>query len=689
MGLDEQAFAWRTLFGSTARAKQANSFLAANIRAIATAFCNGEVRLRNAQGEEIPYERKGKNPLLDLLYKPSPFLTETQFKQVLASQFLVYGDVFVLKTGRNTRGLPTILLPIPGPSVEILKDKGGYPNGYRIQTTTGVYSVGLEDMLHIYEPGTADLFKGRSRTKLCKMDAETIQAAKTFNLAFFENGATIGGLISFPEGVQVKEKDKAEMLAYFNDSFQGARKAHRTALLANGGKYESYKTSHKDMEYAEGQKFSMQQIYAAMGVPPALVGLFEYAPQFNTKEQQKIFYETTVIPMAKLFSDAINENLVGDFYKDETVYFEYDFSKVKALEKDWAALASAASQLANLWPVNEVKKALDLPFSDIPGGDDPPDPILSAFGTFAAQNPAAALMLAGGAKNASQKTKRIRYVRPTPAQMKRHKADKLRLLEEQGQIMRASIESHFNGQAEQVKSWMDANPNTLFSYKAALGCQKEQQNALLAVKIPALSEIFNAATQFEQEYLQSLIPSKDFKFLSHKDRQDRVAYWAQTYASKWADSIERTTFERLDKIIKTGLLQEMSTAQINKWVLQFFSEEGYEPADAAPDQAGRRVSIFDRVQTIVQTETRATISEAQLEAFKSTPFVSGKGWITTMGVSDHHEGHAEMDGQEVKAGENFINPATGQKTQAPGQFGAKDQDINCLCDIYPIVRDEE
>lgn len=437
----------------------ANGFLEANIRAISTAFCNGEIRLRNAEGEEIPYERKGENPLLDLLYKPAPFLTETQFKQVVSAQFLVYGEVFILKTGRNTRGTPTMLIPIPKPSVKSLTDRtSGQPTGYRIHTTTGGYSVGLEDIIHVYEPSLTNLFKGRSRTALCKTDADTIQAAKTFNLSFFKNGASIGGIISFPENAVVLPQDKEEILAYFNDRHQGAGKAHRTALLTRGGKYESYKTSHKDMEYAEGQKFSMQQIYSTMGVPPAMVGLFEYAPQFNTKEQQKIFYETTVIPMARLFSDAINENLVGEFYKDESVYFEYDFSKVKALEKDWSALASAAGQLASYWPINEVKKALDLPFSDIPGGDEPPDPILSAFGTFAAQNPAAALLLSGQAKSTTKQTKRARLIRPSPAQMKRHKVAKLKLLKEQGEVMRTSIETHFNAQSELVKSWISDTP---------------------------------------------------------------------------------------------------------------------------------------------------------------------------------------------------------------------------------------
>ena len=313
---------WVTLAGAqTEQPRGRNSFLEANIRAISTAFCNGEIRLHDAEGEEIPYTKKGQNPLLDLLYQPAPFLTENLFKQIITAQFLVYGNVFILKSGRNTKGVPTILIPIPAPSVTILYDDyTGWPKGYRIQTITGAYTVGSADVMHIYEGNANNLFEGRSRAALCALDAGTIQAAKVFNLAFFKNGASVGGIVSFPEGAAVTAQEREELLAFFNDRHQGAEKAHRTAVLGRGGKYESFKTSHKDMEYAEGQKFAMQQIYSAMGVPPAMVGLFEYAPQFNTKEQQKIFYETTVIPMARLFSDAFNEQLVGDFYKDEGLF---------------------------------------------------------------------------------------------------------------------------------------------------------------------------------------------------------------------------------------------------------------------------------------------------------------------------------------------------------------------------------
>ena len=479
---EDRPLLWNVLSGS-AEFKGKNNFLVANIRAIATAACNGQLKLKNADGTEIPYTKKGENLLLDLLFQPSPFFNETIFKQILIAHMLIHGDAYILKTARDLQGRPSMLIPIPAPSVSTDYDGRGYPAGYHIQTVNGKVPFGLEDIIHIYEGNAEHLFKGISRVKLCGLDADVMNSAKVFNLAYFKNGASVGGIISFPEAVRLKPEEQQTILRAFNDLHSGSVKAHRTAILAQGGKYESFKTSHKDMEFSEGQRFAQQQIYSTMGVPPALVGLFEYAPQFNTKEQQKIFYETNIIPMMSLVSDALNEHLVGDFYKDESVYLEYDFSKVKALEQDWLAKAQAMQLLAQRFPINEVKRALDLPFSDVLGGDEAPDPVMTAFSNLQAP---------------VKDTKKVRLVRPTPAQMRRHKADKVSLFGQVGNAIRDTMKVHFVAQHNALEAWVKANKGKVVDYKIALGGQNKQVRELLVLKAPIISNIFNAGLAFEQ-----------------------------------------------------------------------------------------------------------------------------------------------------------------------------------------------
>lgn len=670
---------WVKLTGTRLTNKEGGGFANAAVRAIVNAACNGELQLKKNDGSVISYERKGKEPLLDLLYRPTPYFNENIFKQIIVSQMLYFGNVYLWKDGRDTKGRPTLLIPVPAPCITPVLDAYGYPYAYDIRTTKGGLRVPASDIIHVYEGNEADLFAGQSRMLKTKIDSETIDSAKLFNLSFFRNGASVGGVITYPEGVRVNDDEKNELLAHFNDMHEGATKAHRTAILSRGGKYESLKTSHKEMEYGEGMEFHEQEILAIAGVPPALVGKFKYAPQFNTKEQEKIFYETNVMPLMRIFADALSEELVPDFYKDESVYINYDFSKVKALEPDWNLLADAALKFSQLYPINEVTQVLGLPFKAIQGGDEPPDPIMSAFANLSVQKE----------ETKALDFKKVRYIRPTAAQMKRHKKQRLAFIDVQSEIMQKSIKSHFDMQAGIVKKYLDKDLEISFNYEDCFGSQEAQRNLLLLVKVPAMAEIFASGIDFEQNYLRSLAPKKDFKFMDEKALKDRVQQWAEMNAFKWADSIEKTTFKRLDDIVKTGVANGMSNRQINNIILQFFAAEGYEPSDLKPNDNGARISIYNRVKTIVQTETRATISEAQKEAFKSTPFVTGKTWVTTLGVMDHHVGHEEMDGQEVGINEKFINPKTLQETDAPCQFGTADQDINCLCDMAPVIIDED
>ena len=61
-----------------------------------------------------------------------------------------------------------------------------------------------------------------------------------------------------------------------------------------------------------------------------------------------------------------------------------------------------------------------------------------------------------------------------------------------------------------------------FKYDECFGSMEEQRDLLLVVKVPAMAEIFGTAIKFEQDYLQSLAPSKDYKFTDKKAMQDRV-----------------------------------------------------------------------------------------------------------------------------------------------------------------------
>ena len=80
-GGTESPRGWITLAGENLREQERSGFADAALRAVVSAACNGELQLKKSDGSIIEYERKGVNPLLDLLYQPTPYFNENIFKQ--------------------------------------------------------------------------------------------------------------------------------------------------------------------------------------------------------------------------------------------------------------------------------------------------------------------------------------------------------------------------------------------------------------------------------------------------------------------------------------------------------------------------------------------------------------------------------------------------------------------------------
>ncbi|WP_424244406.1 HK97 family phage portal protein [Elusimicrobium posterum] len=246
-----------------------------------------------------------------------------------------------------------MLIPLPPMGARMLYDANGFPFGFEFNLNGQKRTHPYGDIIHIRDINFDfnDLFMGKGRVHYTQLDREIIESAKNSNLSYFKNSADVGGTISYPLGARRLQKEEVDtLIKEFNDRHQGERKAHRVAVLTEGATFTSNKTSNKDMEFMQGIQQSEETLLSVMGVAPAMVGRFKYAPQYNTKEQQRIFYENTVFPNMAMIDDGFNEQLVPDFFPEETIYCKHDFSGVKALEEDYLSKAQAAQILAMTWP---------------------------------------------------------------------------------------------------------------------------------------------------------------------------------------------------------------------------------------------------------------------------------------------------------------------------------------------------
>ncbi len=314
--------------------------------------------LKDGTGEII-----SKHPALNLLYKPNPFMTGRQLREWIITSLELTGNAYVLKDSTTHDGAPRELFPLLSHLVEIVPSKNpsepvqGYK--YRAGSKTAYYAA--KDVIHFKYFNPQDFYYGLSPLSAARESLDTLTSAETYNKSFFNNSAVLSGVLS-TEG-RLDEVSRQRLLKAWNDKYSSAQRAHKVAVLEGGLKWQNIGMSQKDMEFIEGVKMSRETVMSIFHVPPALVGVFDKSPQYSTKEQQRVFYQTCVLPKQTLILETLTEFLLADFDHTRQMYFDKDLSNISVLKEDETLRAQAAKIYHEMgFSKEEIAEALGLPF---------------------------------------------------------------------------------------------------------------------------------------------------------------------------------------------------------------------------------------------------------------------------------------------------------------------------------------
>ena len=329
------------------------------VNVIAETTSTADFVLKNEQGQVV-----STHPVLDLLYRPNRFMSGRSLRQWIIASLELTGNAYVLKDRLNARGEPRELFPLLSQLVEVIPGKSpeepiaGYK--YRAGAKTAYYKA--NDIIHFKYFNPFDFFYGLSPLAAARKSIENLDKAETYNRAFFENCGTLSGIL-YTEG-KLDEQTRNRLMNAWNSKYRSAAKAHQVALLEGGLKWQNTALSQKDMDFISSMQLSRETILAVFHVPPALVGVFEHSPQFTTKEQQRIFWQTCIHPKQTLMLETFTEFLLPHFDKTCTMYLDKDTSNISALKEDELQRAQAAKIYFDMgFSKNEIITALGLPLS--------------------------------------------------------------------------------------------------------------------------------------------------------------------------------------------------------------------------------------------------------------------------------------------------------------------------------------
>jgi len=321
-----------------------------------------------------------QHPLIDLLNRPNPLQSNSEFFNSLFGYLLLSGNAYVLKVG-GLAGQPKELHLLRPDRIEIKAGSGYMPERYdyvingKILTSYEVdQDTGMGDLKQIKLWNPLDDYHGLSPLAAAAVEVDQHNLASTHNISLLSNGARPSGAIIFkPQDdagftANLSDSQRQQLLTDLNRRFSGTSNAGRPMLLEGDFDWKEMGLSPKDMDFLNLKHMSSTDIALCFGVPSQLVGVPDSQTYANVAEARLALYEETIIPYLRKIESDINEWLIPQF--NENIKFQYIVDEIPALSERrrriYENITTAVSQ--GIMTRNEAREMIGL--SPVDGADE-------------------------------------------------------------------------------------------------------------------------------------------------------------------------------------------------------------------------------------------------------------------------------------------------------------------------------
>ena len=326
-------------------------------------------------GDEIVKQ----HPIIDLLNRPNPLQSYSEFFNSLFGYVLLSGNAYILKVG-NELGAPKELHQLRPDRIVIKGNGNALPDRYeymlngRVQNTYLVDQLnGYSEVKHVKLWNPLDDYYGLSPMSAAAVEVDQFNMSSKHNVNLLNNGARPSGAVIFkPQddagfAVNLTESQRQQLLTDLNNRFSGAGNAGRPMLLEGDFDWKEMGLTPKDMDFHRLKNMAATDIALCFGVPSQLVGVPDAQTYANVSEARLALYEETIIPHLRKIESDLNEWLIPLY--DDRLTLQYDVDSIPALSerkrKTYENVTSAVRE--GIMTRNEARESIGL--SPIEGAD--------------------------------------------------------------------------------------------------------------------------------------------------------------------------------------------------------------------------------------------------------------------------------------------------------------------------------
>jgi len=281
------------------------------------------------------------NDLLKLLNKPNPSQTQKEYRKEQYFNYLLTGDLFELKKASIGFTVPDYLHILPSQFVEVEKtNKKFFDSVTNYKFTYGGFIENYlpEQVIHLknYDPTYPETCKGLSPFQSGYSSLSTSNQVHEAEKSMIENRGATGMISSNKEDYPLTEEEREEVDKNFKGRIGGAKNYNKMITVSSNVKFTQLGANVKDLMLTEIDLNKMRKFCNLFGLSSQLFNDPANKTFNNLAEAKKSFYTQAAIPLANIFVDNWNENLVPIFNEKDNkqYYIELDTSKIEELQKD-------------------------------------------------------------------------------------------------------------------------------------------------------------------------------------------------------------------------------------------------------------------------------------------------------------------------------------------------------------------
>ena len=212
-------------------------------------------------GTRRPYRPRPR--WMDFPIPNNPNFTSFELKHRIVSSLMLDGNAFILAL-RDTSGNVIETRVLDPQKVEIHTGDKGEPL-YHVETIEGAITLTTDEIVHIPLFATGENHRGLSPVEHHKVTLGLASATQEWSAKFYQNNASVGGLIKVPGELT---QDQADALRNgFGRRHGGVANAWRVAVLTGGADYTQLGAKISDLQLVETMHYGVEAIARIYGVP--------------------------------------------------------------------------------------------------------------------------------------------------------------------------------------------------------------------------------------------------------------------------------------------------------------------------------------------------------------------------------------------------------------------------------------